>query len=435
MTAADTPSAAGLRSLLRYRWAVYGIQLACIALVTYQFVVPATIGEQLAELWELEAAALGVLGAGFFYVYGLMQIPSGLITDTWGPRRAISLAMVLMGLGQIVFALAPSFPVAVLGRSLTGLGGALVLIALLKTLVIWFRAREFATLMGTVNVAAFGGAMLATAPLAYVSLRWGWRLPLGSLGGLALLLAALNWALARDDPRQLGLPTISEIDPDSATSADDAGGRPGAAGGLTAWARTPSWLISVGVLMGFGSFSAFQALWAGPYLSQVHGRSPVAMGTTLLLLSVGAGLGPFAVGYLSDRAKLGRRPLLIAGAAGIALIWLAILATTYRPGTVAIDVSFLLLGFFAGALLIGQTMIKEFVPARLFGVVFGIYNMLLFLANGMFQLSMGWLLDSASADPAGSYRLAFVLPVAASLLGLCLLLFVPESRPGRPARG
>ena len=83
----------------------------------------------------------------------------------------------------------------------------------------------------------------------------------------------------------------------------------------------------------------------------------------------------------------------------------------------------------------GQTMIKEYVRPEVFGVVFGIYNMSVFIANAVFQLLMGWLLNISGATTVGGklvyssagYRLAFILPLAACAIGLILVFLVPET--------
>jgi len=428
-------SAESVARLLRYRWNIYIVQLLCIALVIFQFVVPATIGEQLAGLWRLDAATLGLLGSVLFYTYAVLQIPSGYLSDTWGPRRTITLAMLVMSAGQFVFSLAPGLALGLAGRALTGLGGALVLIGILKTVVVWFRVREFATLVGLTNLAAYSGAMLATAPLAYAAVRLGWRIPLLAVAFVTLAVALLHWLLVRDDPRELGLPTIGEIDLESITNSNADAERPRIREAIQAWAKTPSWVITIAVLLSYGSIQALQTLWAGPYLIHVHEYGPVTLGTSLLLLAFGAGVGPLVAGYLSDKVTKSRKPLFIAGAIGVLAGWIWILVTTNGASRLSINVAFLLLSFFGGFLLIGQTMIKEYVRPEVFGIVFGIYNMSVFVANAVFQLLMGWLLNISGATTVGGsliyssagYRLAFVLPVAACTIGLILVFLIPET--------
>src|SRR3954447_23896977 len=58
----------------------------------------------------LGPAALGTFTVLQIGVYAFMQIPTGLLVDRYGPRRVLTVAAVLMGLGQLLFAVAPPLP-------------------------------------------------------------------------------------------------------------------------------------------------------------------------------------------------------------------------------------------------------------------------------------------------------------------------------------
>ena len=47
-------------------------------------------------------------------VYAVMQVPTGLLVDRYGPRRLLVAAAVTMALAQLAFALTESYPVALL---------------------------------------------------------------------------------------------------------------------------------------------------------------------------------------------------------------------------------------------------------------------------------------------------------------------------------
>jgi MFS family permease len=51
-----------------------------------------------------------------------MQIPTGVLSDTLGPRRILFWGGLVAGVGAILFGLAPSFELAFVGRTLVGLG-------------------------------------------------------------------------------------------------------------------------------------------------------------------------------------------------------------------------------------------------------------------------------------------------------------------------
>ena len=73
----------------------------------------------------LAATAVGVvLGARVFSQQGLFLV-GGMITDRWGPRRAMLTGCLVRVSGYLTLAMAGSFPLFLLGAVLTGMGGAL----------------------------------------------------------------------------------------------------------------------------------------------------------------------------------------------------------------------------------------------------------------------------------------------------------------------
>ena len=73
----------------------------------YQRVAPAVLTRELMTDFGLGAAALGNLSAFYFYSYVAMQVPTGLLSDHWGPRRLLTLGAAVAAAGTLLFALAP----------------------------------------------------------------------------------------------------------------------------------------------------------------------------------------------------------------------------------------------------------------------------------------------------------------------------------------
>src|SRR6266540_6184011 len=133
---------------VRTRRIVFGIVLASFVLSFFHRTAPAAIASELTQAFSIGGALLGTLAATYFYVYTLLQIPVGVLTDTWGPRRMLAAGSLVAGLGSLAFALAPTWEVAAAGRTLVGVGVATAFIAILKINAVWFPANRFATLNG-----------------------------------------------------------------------------------------------------------------------------------------------------------------------------------------------------------------------------------------------------------------------------------------------
>jgi MFS family permease len=92
---------------------------------------------------KTSGALMGILASAYFYPYGLMQVPAGLLADSWGPRRSIALFFIFSAAGSIALGLAQSVGMAIAARILVGLGVSMVFIATLKILTNWFEPERF----------------------------------------------------------------------------------------------------------------------------------------------------------------------------------------------------------------------------------------------------------------------------------------------------
>src|SRR5574343_1360161 len=88
---------------MRRRWLALGIVALAYVLSFFQRFAPAGIAQDLAASFQTSAASLGVLAATYFYVYTVMQIPTGILADTLGPRRILLIGALIGGSGSFLF--------------------------------------------------------------------------------------------------------------------------------------------------------------------------------------------------------------------------------------------------------------------------------------------------------------------------------------------
>src|SRR3981189_2612482 len=116
---------------VRTRRIVFGIVLASFVLSFFHRTEPAAIARELTRAFAIKSAILGTLAATYFYVYTLLQIPVGVLADTLGPRRILTAGSLVAGIGSLAFALAPTWEIVAVGRTLVGIGVSVAFIALL----------------------------------------------------------------------------------------------------------------------------------------------------------------------------------------------------------------------------------------------------------------------------------------------------------------
>lgn len=403
------------------RWRVFGLAACAFWLSFFHRVAPAAIAGDLQSSFAVSGAMLGALAATYYVVYTVMQVPTGILNDGWGPRRVLTSGCVIAGGGSLLFAMAQSVIAAAAGRTLVGLGVSVAFVSLLKLNADWFHERRFATVSGLASTIALTGALAAATPLAWLVTLTSWRNVFGALGLASWLLAAAIWLLVPDRP-----------DGDArrgAAAGVDGRDRVHWYRGLATVARNPATWPGFWVCFGMsGSYMTFVGLWAVPYLVDAHGRTPVeaTQHTSLMILSLAASQA--AVAVLSDRVGR-RKPLMNAFGVLYVACWLAWLTGLGRlPG--ASWILSVLMGLGLGGFTLAWSCAKEVNPPRLAGTAVSVVNIGGFLAVGLLQPLFGWLLDygARGAPPAGThYTPGILLLTAAALLGLAGVVFVRET--------
>ena len=357
------------------------IVVATYALSFFQRFAPAGIAADLVAAFNTSASSLGALAATYFYVYTIMQVPTGILVDTLGPRRILLIGGLVGGAGSLMFALASGLELALVGRTLIGLGVSVTFIAMLKIIAVSFDERRFATLVGLAMLIGNLGSVLAGAPLSWLAQVASWRHIFVALAAISLLLGVACWVLLREQPTAAG-------QTDTKPSFDRSLIVSGLVSVLKNRDNWPTVCVNFGIC---GSFFAFAGLWATPFLTQAHGLSRAAAANHVSLYFVGFALGCVFMGALSDR--LGKRkPVLIVTSHLYLLIWLLLLWDLALP-LLASYALFTLMGLVTAGFTLTWSCAKEVNAPQLSGISTSVTNMAGFLAGAILQPLVGWVMD------------------------------------------
>jgi MFS family permease len=414
----------------RLAWTIWGLGAIFYLIGFYQRVAPAVMTAELMNTFQINAATLGNLSAFYFYSYVAMQVPTGVLSDTWGPRRLMAVGALICGAGTLLFALAPNILWADMGRLLIGGSVAVAFVGMLKLAGHWFAPRQYALSAGLALFVGVVGAVFAGVPLQLLVARFGWRTVMLASAALPLIIGAIIWWLVRDDPSEKGY--ISYAHSPAAGANSD---QPGFVAGVGQIFRyRNAWLLCLipgGIV---GSVLTFSGLWGVSFLTSHYGLTATqaaAVNTTLLVTwAVG---GPI-FGALSD--KIGRRkPLYVGGCLVVVLGWALIIFTPPLPVWLLV-LLLAITGFASGCMVTGFAFMRESVPLYLAGTAAGLVNMGVMMGPMLLQPAVSWMLDQrwqgemldgVRSYNLGAYQAGFSLMLVWAVLSLLLILFTQET--------
>lgn len=378
-------------------------------------------GRLLGEL-GLDASALGLLTAAYFFAFACFQLPLGLLLDRYGPRRVQSCLLLFAAAGATLFAFGESLTTLMAGRAMIGLGVAGGLMASLKAISLWFPPRRWPLVNACFLVVGGLGAASATAPVEAALRLFDWRDLFLILAGATLVVSAAIF---------LVVPERGDQGRSRSSLRQQITGIGQVFSSRLFWAAIP---LSVATL---GAGLAIQGLWAGPWLADVGGLDSGAVAGTLLALALAMTVGFLFGGLLAEATERSGLGLDVAMAIGAVLFILPQVAIVLElaPQSAWPWMAF---GFASNFCMVIYPRLARAFPLSLTGRVNACLNVMVFSGAFVMQYAMGGLLDLvATPDAAGryppeAYRLAFGAVVAFQIVSLVwYLVFLPrEKRQG-----
>ncbi|MEV0399277.1 MFS transporter [Actinoallomurus sp. NPDC050550] len=421
-TISSAPIATGHPLGGRRAWSVWAVAAAVYLTAFFHRTSLGVASLAAQQRFGVDATALSTFAILQLGVYMAMQIPSGVMADRFGPRRMLGIALLIMALGEALFAFATTMPLAVLGRALVGLGDALTFINVIRLIASWFPRRRFTLLIALTGMTGALGQIVGTAPLSAALRAFGWTPTFLGVGLVSGLLSIVVWWV-RDHP---GGPMERSI---ARTSVRADLRAVFAARGTRAGLWTHFATMS--------SFMVLATLWGYPYLVEGLGMAP---GTARLVLTAGAATPMVAaplIGWLGGRRPDLRGRLIIGVTAVLAVAWLIAITWPggHLPGPLAGGLV-LISAVGSAASMLAFDFARDANPPHRGGIASGLVNVGGFSAAVTGSLSAGMLLDATGGHyNAGAFQVAFLPITAMVVIGAVRVALLLRRAPADGGRG
>src|SRR5690349_19610105 len=299
-------------------WSVWGVGLLVYLVAVFHRSSLAVAGLAATDRFDISASQLATFTMLQLLVYAGMQIPVGLLVDRFGSRSVLLCGTALLTLAQAGFALAETYPAALVARFFVGLGDAMTFICVLRLVATWFPARRIPLVTQLTGTLGQLGAVLAAAPMTWALGHLGWRTAYLIAASLGLVLAVAVLAVLRDSPahRNLRGPAMSLRSIRASLAAS--------------WAHPGTRL---GFWMHFStqfSATALSLLWGYPFFVKGELQSSSTAGVLLTVMVVAVMAAGPTLGWLVGRHPWHRSTMVLAIVGSIVVVWTAVLAW---PGT------------------------------------------------------------------------------------------------------
>ncbi len=398
----------------------------------YEFILrvaPSSMFDDLMRDFQLNGPAFGWLSSFYLLSYSALQLPVGVLTDRFGPRRLLTAAIILCAVSTLLFGLTDSFFWVCVARLFIGAGSAFAFISCMKIVATWFRPEWFALLTGATLTIGTMGAVVGQISVALALRTVPWRELMILLGLIGLVLGLFAWLIIRDR---------NADHPDGDLAA------PGAATGRALWESLKSvlkskqnWVVALYGFMVTAPTDALGGAWGIPYLVQAHGFERSVASSACTMTFFGLAVGSPILGWLSNHQRSRKGPALIGTLIALGASLYLIYAPTLTP--IQASVLFFIFGF-SSSYVLAFVIIRDILPPRLVGTAVGFVNMASMVGSTVLTSLVGYVLHAVwngqmiNGVPLyhqGAYQYGlFCMPLCYGLSLILLLFFMKESYPG-----
>jgi sugar phosphate permease len=325
-------------------------------------------------------------------VYAGLQIPIGVLLDRFGSRALLLVGLVLMTAGQLTFAFATSFPVAVVARAVLGAGDAMVFVSLIRLVTLWFLVRQAPLVTQLTGQVGQVGAIAAAAPMTIALSHLGWTRTFAAASSVGVVLMVAVALLVKDSPYQRD--AVARIKMRAVgRSLRTVWGNPGTRLGM--WSHFTSQF----------SATAFTLLWGFPFLVRAEGLSSGTASTLLIVMTGWVIVSGLVLGVLVSRFPFYRSWLVLSVVSAMALGWGVVLLRSTPAPLWMLVVLVCLMATGGPASMVGFDLARTFIPVEASGRANGFVNVGGFSASLLTMGFVGVLLDWHSSGGSASYDL------------------------------
>jgi MFS family permease len=387
---------------------------------------PSVMVPELMRQFHISADRFSSVISLYYLAYTPMQAVVGVITDLYGPRYILTSAVFICTVGSFFFGIADSLYMASIGRFLIGLGSAFAFVSALKLASIWLPLNRFALFAGLVTALGMIGGMIGDIGLTRLALAIGWKQTIYAGTILGALLLPIIWLVIRD--KQTVKDNTQQVAGSKAAYRETFSG-------LMVILRNPqAWIAgAIGCIL-YLSLSVFGELWGIPFLKGVYHLSAEQAAFANSFVFLGWLLGAPLTGWISDRIRKRKLPLMF----GCLLSALAIAWIIYVPSTplVWVEVLLFLFGLFSSIEVVCFAVGRETSPGHVSGAVVSFINLLVMFGGLVFQPLVGKILDiywsgqmaeGVRVYDVHSYQLALTVVPVLILFGIVCCALLKES--------
>ena len=372
-------------------WTVWIIASVFYAYQYLLRVMPNIMLEDIMRQFNIGAATFGQFSGIYYIGYSLMHMPIGIMLDRFGPRKVMTVCILLtvIGLLPMVFADHWIYPIA--GRLLIGMGSSAAILGVFKIVRITFSEKRFPRMLSLSVTIGLMGAIYGGAPVSYMREAFGYQSLILLFAAAGIVLAMITYLIVPDEksaPQSTVLSDIKEVLSNN---------------------RVVLSCLFAGLMV--GPLEGFADVWGTAFLKQVYGLDSTLSASLPSMIFIGMCFGAPVLSLIAE--KVGSYIATIIGA-GIAMAVSFSLLLAWHLTSSMVSISFVIVGICCAYQILAIYKASTYVREQVAGLTTAVANMIIMVFGYAFHTVIGTVVN-AMGGPSVSEALVFgvaVIPIA-----------------------
>jgi MFS family permease len=380
-----------------------------------------TIADQVMQDFALSVDTFAWVTSAYYFSYGIMQIPVGMLLDKFGVRKILIFGTCVCAFSSIFFAHSGNFTFAFVSRLIMGFGSSFAFITLLIIVSNWFPRKLNGFLSGVSLCIGTLGPVFAGGPMIELlsALNLNWQHLMDIIGIFGLILALIMFFVIKNNNRNGESVTIYLKKEQSFLYY------------LKTLVRNSQvWFIAIYSGITNIPMILIGGAWGIPYMMSL-GFNNAEAASAISLIWIGYAIGALIFGGVSDKIER-RRPIIVFSTITNIVLVLALIMLPEQP-IYFYSFIFFLIGLGSSGKIVAFSAIVEHVDLATKATAIGINNASITLISSISPIVAAYFIHAAQKSnsniflPGDFFNAFLIIPVLSTVAAIIAIFFIKET--------
>ena len=340
----------------------------------YQYVLrvmPSIMLEDIIDQFSIQPSSFGQFSGIYYIGYSLMHLPLGIMFDRFGPRKVLTICIIIASLGSLPIIYTDIWIYPIIGRFLVGAASSAAILGGFKIIRMSFNEDRFTRMLTILVSIGLIGAIYGGGPVEYMCQIFGYISVIHILAISGCVLAILTYIIIPNTESK----TSSSISSDLKLVLTNK--------------KVILGCIFAGMMV--GPLEGFADVWGSVFFKRIYGLDNYIAASLPSTIFIGMCFGAPFLGLFAEQTKSYLGTIIGSGILMASIFAILIMS---KISVSVISISFIILGICCAYQIIAIYYVSTCVPENVVGLTNALANMVIMSFGYIFHVLIGTIVTN-----------------------------------------